>query len=96
MTLFLVRQYRPNFCTGFENAVVRSVERDKIIDPEAVPFCANFMYEGFNCFKVEDYGNGELIISAYYDDGRHWVVAFACEEGSLMSKDWRYKDGNLS
>ncbi len=88
MTLFAVRQYRPAYFSGFTNLACHDVEEDKILD---CPWFENFKHSGFKEFKIEPYGN-ERIIVAYYDDGKHWVAGFCCEEGSEMSKDWRYQE----
>ena len=92
---YLVRQYRPNYFSGFENAVCRDVTYEGITQ---VPWCDNFKHDGFKEFKIESYGN-ELIISAYYEDGERWVVGFALPmgseamalEGGLLRDNWRYK-----
>lgn len=93
---YLVRQYRPNYCTGFEDAVFKNVEYNKIT---SLPFCDNFKHSKFTKFTIDPY-YGELIISAHYENGKHWVVGFALEEnskkkastGELMKDNWRYKN----
>jgi hypothetical protein len=84
---YLVRQYSPGFCVGFELSVVQVDSRDDVIN---VPWAEKFKQKNFKEFIVEDYNEGELIVSAYYEDGKHWVVSFACEVGSKHCKDWRY------
>lgn len=84
---YLVRQYSPAFCTGFDLSVVEVDDKEKIIN---APWADRFKTTGFKEFKTENYHGGELIVSAYYENGEHWVVSFACEAGSNMSKDWRY------
>lgn len=84
---YKVRQYRPAYFTGFDNDVISDVEYDKITE---VPFMSNFKHEGFKEFKLSEYGD-ELIIVAYYGDGKHWVAGFATKEDSMMASDWRYK-----
>jgi hypothetical protein len=93
---YLVRQYRPAYFSGFVNKVYRDVDYDDITKVE---FMANFRHEGFKEFKLEPYG-GEVIISAHYDDGKHWVVGFAlamdsnvrAPDGGLLRDNWRYRD----
>lgn len=94
MTKYLVRQYSPNFCTGFDLSIVEVDGKDNVIN---VPWADRFKQDNFDKFEIADYGNGELIISACYNDGKHWVVSFACEIGSKHCKDWRYnRDGYKS
>lgn len=93
---YLVRQYRPGYCTGFTNSVFRDVA---FADITAVPFCENFKHSDFSHFTISDY-HGELIIEAHYKGGEHWVVGFALEmnsklkasDGGLMRENWRYKE----
>jgi len=85
--LFHVRQYRPNYFSGFENEVVRDVPWDKILE---VPWMENFRHEGFDRFTVEKYGT-EWIIQAHYRDGAHWVAGFAIETTHPFAENWRYK-----
>lgn len=96
---YLVRQHRPAYVSGFENKVYRNIQRDEIAN---VPFCENFKGEGFTHFTVKPYGS-ELIISAHYANGEHWVVGFALPEdsdapapdgGGLLRDNWRYKDSH--
>src|ERR1700722_3374398 len=93
---YLVRQYRPNYCTGFEDAVYKDVPYDRITE---VPFCANFKHSGFDHFIVEPYSGDELMVSAKYTNGESWVVAFALpdnsndrlSDGELLRENWRYR-----
>ena len=84
---YLVRQYSPAFCTGFDLSVVEVDNKENIIN---VPWANRFKHVGFKEFKLADYHDGELIVSAYYENGEHWVVSFACEVGSKHCDDWRY------
>lgn len=94
---YIVRQYRPNFVTGFENSVVHGLTYEEI---PAIPWADNFKHSGFSHFTVSPY-EGELIIEAHYTDGKHWVVGFALPEdseikapdGGLLRDNWRYKAG---
>ena len=88
--LYHVRQYRPNFFSGFDNAVIHNVTKDEIL---SAPWFRNFEHEGFAQFTVELYGNGELIISAKYKNGESWVAGFAVSTDSEMANNWRYKNG---
>lgn len=93
---YLVRQYAPNFCEGFQLDVVRDVEYDDITK---VPWCERFKSDGFVEFYLEPYGNGELIFGAKYKDGKSWVAGFAlpadsdakAPDGGLLRNNWRYK-----
>jgi hypothetical protein len=96
--LYHVRQYRPSFCSGFENAVVHDASYEKITE---APWFRNFQHEhdgGFEKFEIEPYGD-ELIISAIYKNGKHWVAGFAIKtdskaeapDGGLLVDNWRYK-----
>lgn len=87
MTKFHVRQYRPNFVSGFENAVCRDVNESEILD---CPWFKNFRYEGFERFEIAPYGD-EKIISACYTDGNNWVAGFAIPVDHLFAENWRYK-----
>ena len=94
---YKARQYRPNYFNGFDNDVRSSLSFDDLI---TVPWCENFKHSGFKEFKIEPYGSGdELIISAHYEDGKHFVVGFALPEdsqqmsnnGDLLRDNWRYR-----
>lgn len=95
---YLVRQYRPNYFSGFENAVYAGIDYDKII---LLPFFDNFRHAGFQEFRIEPYSSGEHIITAYYENGKHFVAGFALAEtstaeasdGGLLRDNWRYKVG---
>jgi len=94
MSKYLVRQYSPSFCTGFDLSVVEVNNKAEIVN---VPWADRFRHDGFKEFKIDDYYDGELIVSAYYKNGEHWVVSFTCEVGSKHCKDWRYSlDGYKS
>jgi hypothetical protein len=81
---WLVRQYRPAYFTGFENQVCRV---ENILDAEFLQ-----SWKEHSDLSVKDYGDGEqIVMGKSRDDGKSWVAAFACEDGSDMSKDWRYK-----
>lgn len=92
MSNYLVRQYRPAYFSGFEDAVYSGVPEGRWA---TVPFFKNFMREGFSHFEVTPYGSycdpPELIIDAHYTNGEHWVVAFAILETAPFASDWRYK-----
>jgi hypothetical protein len=97
MTTYLVRQYRPAYFTGFTNQVVRDVAYDDITK---VPWAESFKHAGFSHFAVEPYHGDELIISAHYTDGKHWVMGFAlpmdseakAPDGGLLCDNWRYRE----
>jgi hypothetical protein len=82
-----VRQYRPNFVTGFENEVCRDVEEADILQ---CPWFDSFRRDGFVKFTIEPY-HDEKIISAHYDDGKSWVAAFAVPIDHPLANDWRYR-----
>ena len=89
--LYHVRQYRPNYFTGFINDVVYNKTYDQITE---APWFDNFKHGhdgGFEKFVIEPYGGEEFIISAYYKNGVHWVVGFAVKADSKFASDWRYK-----
>jgi hypothetical protein len=93
---YIVRQYRPAYFSGFEDVVCSGVSRDQIT---TAPWCEGFKRDGFTHFTVEPYEADELIISAHYSDGQHWVVGFAlpdnsiavAHDGGLLRDNWRYK-----
>ena len=93
---YLVRQYAPNFCTGFKLDVVRGVEYDDILK---VYWCERFKHDGFVEFYLEPYNGDELIFGAKYTDGTSWVAGFALPEdssqmsnnGDMLRDNWRYK-----
>ena len=91
MTLYVARQYRPAYFSGFETEIARGLDRDKIT---TAPWFRNFEYDGFERFEIIEYGD-ELMIIAHYSNGKHWVAGFAVEEGSEMSKSPRYREGNV-
>jgi hypothetical protein len=84
-----VRQYRPNFFSGFHNDVVRDVEYDDILK---APWFENFRHKGFEKFTISPY-DGELIIEAHYANGEHWVAGFAVAVDDPFASNWRYKEG---
>jgi hypothetical protein len=96
MTKYLVRQYAPAYCTGFNLDAMRDVEYEDILK---APWCERFRHEGFVEFYLEPYGNGELIFGAKYKDGSSWVAGFAlpmdsdakAPDGGLLRDNWRYK-----
>lgn len=85
--LYLVRRYRPDYFTGFDEQVISGVEYDKITE---APWCENFKRNGFVSFYLEPYTEHELIFGAKYQDGTSWVAGFATNENSPMARDWRY------
>ena len=93
---YLVRQYRPAYFSGYEDQVARGLTYDEITTPL---WFANFRHDGFEKFVIEPYSGDELIVSAHYANGEHWVAAFALPEdsmmmsnnGDLMRDNWRYK-----
>lgn len=86
MTLWHVRQYRPNFFSGFTNGVVRDVPYDDILK---APWFENFRHDGFERFSIEPYYD-EQIIEAHYRDGEHMVAGFAVAADHPFASDWRY------
>lgn len=98
--LYAVRQYRPGYCTGFENSAVKNIKYEDITKQE---WFKNFEHEydgGFDKFVIAAYSGDELIISAYYKNGKHWVAGFAlpmsskekAPDGRLLIDNWRYKN----
>jgi hypothetical protein len=96
MVKYLVRQYAPNYCTGFDLDAISGVEYDNILK---APWLDRFKYEGFKEFYLKPYYNDELIFGANYSDGKTWVAGFAlpmnskamAPDGGLMRNNWRYK-----
>jgi len=94
---YLVRQYRPAYFSGYTNLVARDVAFEDIIN---VPWMEKFKHERFSHFLIEDYAGDELIVSAHYKNGEHWVAAFAlpmdsneiAPDGGLLRDNWRYKE----
>jgi hypothetical protein len=93
---YLVRQYAPGFCSGFELDAVNSVEYHDILK---VHWCERFKDKEFIGFYLEPYSGDELVFGAKYKDGTSWVVGFALPEdskdiapdGGLMRNNWRYR-----
>lgn len=93
---YLVRQYAPGFCTGFDLDAIESIEYDDILK---APWCERFKSKGFLEFYLEPYSGDELIFGAKYDNGKSWVAGFAlpvdskerAPDGGLMRNNWRYK-----
>jgi hypothetical protein len=97
--LFHVRQYRPAFCTGFTNAVMRDVPRNEVL---SAPWLENFKHDDFECFEIEGergYGD-EQFIMARYRSGKRYVAGFVlpadsrtpAPDGGLLADNWRYKE----
>jgi hypothetical protein len=93
--LYHVRQYHPSYC-DFEDAVAHNIAYDKILE---CSWFRNFEHNGgFEKFVIEPYARDELIISACYKNGKHWVAGFAIPitskamspNGDLMVNNWRY------
>lgn len=94
---YLVREYLPNFFSGFDLHAYRGIEHAEIT---SMPFCDSWRNGAdFDKFVIEPYGP-ELMISAYLTTGKHYVVGFALPEdseavapdGGLLRDNWRYKD----
>ena len=92
---YLVRQYRPAYFTGFETEHYRALSREDILN---APWAKNFKQANFTKFVIKPYTADELIVSAHYDNGEHWVVGFACRANHRFKDDWRYgrKLGNVA
>lgn len=68
-------------------------------DITKAPWFENFRHEGFKEFTITPYYGDELIISAHYEDGKHYVAGFALpnnsedmsNNGDLLRDNWRYK-----
>lgn len=96
MAKYLVRQYAPAFCTGFNLDAMRDVEYEDILK---APWLDRFKHEGFKEFYLEPYCGDELIFGANYEDGQTWVAGFAlamdskerAPDGGLLRDNWRYK-----
>jgi len=96
MSKYLVRQYAPNFCSGFDLDVLRDVEQDDIVK---APWCERFKTDEFVEFYLEPYSGDELIFGANYSDGKSYVAGFALpmdsmmmsNNGDLMRENWRYR-----
>ncbi len=96
MTKYLVRQYAPNYCTGFDIDALRGVEYEDILK---APWLERFKSDGFVDFYLEPYGGDELIFGAKYKDGTSWVAGFAlpmdsrelAPGGGFLRNNWRYK-----
>lgn len=86
-----VRQYRPNYFSGFENEVVRDVAFDDILK---CSWFKNFEQHGFEHFSFCQYGD-ELLISAHYENGEHWVAGFAIPIDKPLAADWRYSGDKI-
>jgi|SRR5882672_8036503 len=95
--LYAVRQYRPGYCTGFENSVLKNIEYGKILE---APWLVNFKHSNFAKFTIEPYTNDELIISAKYANDESWIAGFAlpmdsneiAPDGGLLINNWRYRE----
>lgn len=87
MVAYTVRQYRPAFVSGFENAVVEHVNEKDLMNPAVCPWLKNFQHEGFVEFYIDNphYKDGQLFISARYEDGKHWVASLAYPETTAMA-----------
>lgn len=81
------RQYRPAYFTGFEDGVAYDLGYDEITTP---PWFRNFEHDDFDRWEIEPYG-AELIISAHYKDGQHWVAGFACDVTTAFARNFRYQ-----
>lgn len=86
-----VRQYRPAWFTGFENEAVRNIPFEEIL---TCPWFRNFEHEGFRRFTFCEYGD-ELMISAHYNNGEHWVAGFAVPVDKPLAEDWRYNGDKI-
>ena len=83
-----VRQYRPNYFSGYDNEVVHNIEYADIL---SVPWCENFKSDLFDHFSISKYNEDELIIEAHYKNREHWVVGFAVDTKNAFAQNWRYK-----
>lgn len=97
---YIVRQYRPAYFSGFDTEYYHASSRTDVLN---APWLGNFKGDhhdkdgGFKEFVVEPYTKDELIISAHYNSGAHWVAGFAITSGHRFKGDWRYggTEGNV-
>ena len=89
-----IRQYRPSFFSGFENATAEYKTLEELMD---IPFVKNFRLDPrhkeevtdkkFDRYAISDYGEtreGEsVVLVAEYKDGQHWVVGF-CDRNEII------------
>ena len=69
-----IRQYRPAYFTGFENA---TVEFDGVEALLAISFVTSFVNESFHQFSIDTTNGDNIALMAEYDDGnKWWVVGF--------------------
>lgn len=96
--LYAVRQYRPAYCSGFENQAFKNVSYDDILKLE---FLNVFRHDAFKDFTIEkDEHRDERHIMANYDNSESRVVGFCIPMDSkqmsnnddLMIDNWRYKN----
>lgn len=85
---FHVRRYRPNYCTGYENEVVRDVPVEKLFTaPDWLAKAAS--RDNFDRFEIEPYYD-EFIISVIHKNEEKWVMAFAVRTDHEFASNWRY------
>lgn len=85
MALYTVKQHRPAYFEGFDDMVVTAVPEADFTNPKVLPWLKNFMHDdvedyAFVEFYVEDGFGTEKLISARYNNGKHWVAAIARPE----------------
>lgn len=97
MAKYLVRQYAPAYCTGFDLDAASGVEYDDILK---APWLQRNRGPEFDKLTIEpSKGTDELFIMANYHNGKRWVMGFALPEnstekapdGGLLRDNWRYK-----
>ncbi len=85
-----IRQYRPAFISGMENATVEFETVEQLL---AIPFVAGFTEPvewPFHRFSISPRQNGGRdVLMAEYDEGRHWwVVGFIEQPGQVDLPQW--------
>lgn len=93
---YLVRQYAPNFFSGFDLDVLSGIEYNDILK---APWLERFKRPNFVEFYLEPYAKDEVIFGAKYSDGTSRVAGFAlpmdsdqkAPDGGLLRDNWRYK-----
>jgi len=90
MTKWRVRQYRPNFFSGYENEVVPNIEEDKFATD--VPFLVQWYNNPtLDHMEFKPYSGDEWILVGHFKNSEYWVAGFATPESKIDPTNWRYK-----
>ncbi len=80
-----IKQYRPNFFSGFENETVEFATTEELLNVE---FVKKFKRDGFSGFALSTYGEQTNLIATYKNGKKWWVVGFIDDVSNVNLSKW--------